>query len=82
MSEFIFIIMTFRHFFFASVLVCMTVDIHAQDRAAIFECVDGVCGTEFSGSNVYSVICPHGYSAVTQIEQAPRLSSLSGKTIA
>ncbi len=49
------------------------------------ECVDGVCLVpqyDDSGAQVYAVVSPVGYHDVPMIKQAPRLSSLKGKTFA
>ncbi len=49
------------------------------------ECVDGVCFVPQyaeDGSQNYAIVSPVGYHAVEMIEQAPRLDSLKGKTIA
>ncbi len=49
------------------------------------ECVDGQCVVptyDDEGREVYAVVSPVGYHDVESISQAPRLESLSGKTVA
>lgn len=48
-------------------------------------CVDGQCTIpqlDSTGASVYSVVSPVGYHDVDMIQQAPRLDTLDGKTIA
>ena len=48
-------------------------------------CEDGVCtlpGLDANNEQVYSIVSPVGYHSVELIEQAPRLDTLDGKTIA
>ena len=49
------------------------------------ECVDGQCYIpeyDDNGDKVYAVVSPVGYHNVDMLEQAPRLDTLDGKTIA
>ena len=49
------------------------------------DCEDGVCQVptyDEAGNQVYAIVSPVGYCSVESIEQAPRLDSLDGKTIA
>ena len=49
------------------------------------DCPDGECIVpeyDDQGEQVYAIVSPVGYHDVEQIEQAPRLDSLDGKTIA
>lgn len=49
------------------------------------ECVDGVCvipEQDENGNQIYAISSPVGYHNVDMIEQAKRLDTLSGKTIA
>ena len=43
---------------------------------------DSTCHTPDDGLSNFAVVSPVGHSVVTPIEQAPRLSTLEGKTIA
>jgi len=48
-------------------------------------CIDGVCDVpeyDDGGNQIYSIVSPVGYHDVAMIEQAPRLDTLEGKTIA
>lgn len=47
-------------------------------------CVDGVCTIPEieNGEKIYSIVSPVGYHEITMIQQAKRLDSLEGKTIA
>ncbi len=58
----------------------------SEDEYAFDEdCEDGVCvvpSVNEAGEAVYGIVSPVGYHAVEMIEQAPRLDSLEGKTIA
>lgn len=49
------------------------------------ECVDGQCYVpeyDENGNQVYAIVSPVGYHNVQMLEQAPRLDTLEGKTIA
>ena len=49
------------------------------------DCSDGYCEVpsfDDAGSEVYAIVSPVGYCGVEQIELAPRLDTLAGKTIA
>ncbi len=70
-------------FFIIAVFVCWT------GAAAALEpsCGNNVCviearNTTMSAGEIFPVVCPLGQSVVRPIEQAPRLSTLDGKTIA
>ena len=69
---------------FAALLVCGAAGTLAAQEPA---CNDDVCMIEAHGGTMpagelFSVVCPVGRSAVEAIEQAPRLPTLDGKTIA
>ena len=54
-------------------------------RKADDDCVDGQCDIpqfDTNGNQVYAIVSPVGYNDVEMVEQAPRLDSLDGKTIA
>jgi len=75
-------------FLFAVLLtVLCSVQLCAQTPSGPIICDDDVCLIEATGGEkpageVFSVVCPLGQSFVKPIEQAPRLSTLDGKTIA
>lgn len=65
------------------VLIGCTINLYAQEPI----CNDSACLIETHGGTmpvgeIFSVVCPLGKSVVRPIEQAPRLSTLDGKTIA
>ncbi len=69
--------------FITAVLICGTCPVLAQEPV----CTDDVCYLEVHGGampagEIFSVVSPLGQSVVRPIEQAPRLSTLDGKTIA
>ena len=47
-------------------------------------CVDGceIPQYDADGNQIYAIVSPVGYNEVEKVEQAPRLDSLNGKTIA
>ena len=48
-------------------------------------CIDGVCDIpeyDDNGEQIYAMVSPVGYHSVKMLEQAPRLDTLEGKTIA
>ncbi len=68
---------------FTVLFVCGAGTLVAQEPA----CDDSICMIEAHGGTMpagelFSVVCPMGQSDVEAIEQAPRLSTLDGKTIA
>lgn len=70
----------------AAVLSC-TVQLRAQNPAGAVVCDDTICLMEANGGaepagEIFSVVCPMGQSVVKPVEQAPRLTTLDGKTIA
>ena len=49
------------------------------------DCVDGECSIpeyDTQGNQVYAMVSPVGYHDIEMIQQAPRLDTLEGKTIA
>lgn len=49
------------------------------------DCVDGVCDIpqyDAEGNQIYTIVSPVGYNDMEMVEQAPRLDTLEGKTIA
>ncbi|MDE7129053.1 MAG: hypothetical protein K2O07_01835, partial [Alistipes sp.] len=67
-------------------VTCLTVNLHAQSPAAAL-CDDSICMTQANGhtscpGEIFSAVCPLGESVVEPVAQAPRLSTLEGKTIA
>lgn len=63
------------------ILFSLTACTQTQDE----DCVDGECTIpdyNNGGDQVYAIVSPVGYNAVESAEQAPRLDSLDGKTIA
>lgn len=71
----------------ALLTVSCAVCTHARSLSEQLVCDDNVCAVEANGGKeltgeIFSVVCPMGQSVVKPIEQAPRLSSLDGKTIA
>lgn len=49
------------------------------------DCVDGECDIptrDDAGNQVYAIVSPVGYNDMEMVEQAPRLDTLQGKTIA
>ena len=59
-------------------LVCLLSSLQAFGRVVC----DTTCHAPDDGISNYAVVSPVGRSVVTHIEQAPRLSTLDGKTIA
>lgn len=79
--------MTSRLLFAAALSVCSAARTHAQTPPPAALCDDRACLVEAHGGaepvgEVFSVVCPVGQSVVEPIEQAPRLATLDGKTIA
>lgn len=80
--------MTLKLSFIATVLISSTTALYAQNQPPQTEtCNNNICLIEANGgtvpaSEVFSVVSPLGQSIVRPIEQAPRLSTLEGKTIA
>lgn len=80
--------MTLKLSFIATVLISSTTALYAQNRPPQTEtCNDNICLIEANGGTVpagevFAVVSPLGQSIVKPIEQAPRLSTLEGKTIA
>ena len=61
-------------------LLSMTACQQADD-----DCVDGVCDIpeyDANGNQIYTIVSPVGYNDMEMVEQAPRLDTLDGKTIA
>lgn len=71
----------------ATLAVLSVAALSAQTPPELVVCDDNVCLVEANGGTepvgeLFSVVCPVGQSAVQPIGQAPRLSTLDGKTIA
>ena len=71
----------------ATLAVLSVAALSAQTPPESVVCNDNVCLMEANGGTepvgeLFSVVCPVGQSAVQPIEQAPRLPTLDGKTIA
>lgn len=80
--------MTLRFSLIVTVLVSLASCLYAAGNMRDTEtCNDDICLIEANGGaapsgEVFAVVCPVGQSVVEPIEQAPRLSTLDGKTIA
>ena len=71
--------------FLALILLCSLFSGCASKSANEEECVDGECvipEADDSGKQVFAIVSPVGYHDVVRIEQAPRLDTLAGKTVA
>ena len=69
--------------------LCLTlggiVSIHFFGPQDTQECPDGECDVpeyDETGNQVYAIVSPVGYHDVEMLNQAPRLDTLEGKTIA
>lgn len=66
-------------------ILCILLPLAACAKGETDDCEDGVCEVptyDENGNQVYAIVSPVGYCDEEPIEQAPRLDTLSGKTIA